>query len=617
MDAVMKMCNWHLLKRIRISIFNKIVLLYSILIVGTVSILVAIIIVSLSALLRDQAMNYTDQVTRAVASYFHSQCVNYKNMQECLYSKPYLQYAVSDDLIPLLQESQRGMSSEYADRYNNVDKYFRSMVMPSDDDIEDAFLLNKDMDWNMQFSRDTEQKNIAFRYAFIQEQLQRNHDVSTDGSKKLRIIPEFSCGKNQFFAIYDCIRSLDSSNYAGYLVYTFSIECIKHSYAQFNDYLLGSILIIDPGGDVIFDSSGKSYGTKFPAHEKMSGHPSGSFTQNGSIVNYTQDSSFDFITVGVIPKNAIYQRVNILNAKIVVAAAVCILCAIFMTCLLTRRFSRRIHNVVDTIQEIQKGDLTARAKEGNSGDEIQLIAHNLNIMSERIDNHIKKEYTYELRQKDAMLKQKTDQLYAMQLQINPHFLYNTLEVIRMTALGAGDAGAEKMTMLLAKMLRSSTKGGMFLSVREELQNCESYLELIRIRFGGRLQVSYRIDPRIMSYAIPKNMMQPIIENSIVHGGKTNHIAIEGVYTEGSIIITVSDNGEGISESALSEINTQLKMPYNLKDNRIGIFNVNSRIKLIFGDKYGIRLESKPGMGTKSIVTFAAKKAKELSNFPEC
>lgn len=605
------------LKRIRIGIFNKIALLYSILIIGTVSILVTIIIFGLSALLRDQAMDYTGQVTRTAASYFHSQCVNYKNIQKGLYSRTYLQYAVSDDLVPLLRESNRGMSSEYADRYNDVDKYFRSMVMPDDNDIEDVFLLNKDLDWNMQFSRDTEQKNIALRYAFLQEQLQKDRTASTDGSKKIRIIPAFSCGKNRFYAIYDYVRSLDSKNYVGYLVYTFSTECIRRSYAQFNDYLLGSILIIDPGGQVIFDSSGTNYGAKFPDYEKMADHPSGSFTQGGSIVNFTQDSEFDFITVGVIPKNAIYQRVNVLNAKILVVASACILFAILMTCLLTKRFSKRINVVVDTIQEIQKGDLTARAKEGNSGDEIQLIAHNLNIMSERIDNYIKKEYVYELRQKDAMLKQKTDQLYALQLQINPHFLYNTLEVIRMTALGAGDTGAEKMIMLLAKTLRSTAKGGMFLSVREELQNCESYLELIRIRFGERLQVSYRIDPRIMSYAMPKNMMQPIIENSIVHGGKTNRISIDGAYTEGGIVITVSDNGEGISESVLGEINAQLKKPYDLRDNRIGIFNVNSRIKLIFGDKYGIRLESKAGEGTKAIVTFGAKKAEELSRFPEC
>lgn len=605
------MPNFKAIKRIRSSIFNKITFAYSVIVICTISILVSIILLGLSNMLREQAVAYTGQVTKTVTNYFHSQCADFKKVQNGFYI-PNDRYLFSDDLIPMLENNGREITSAYIVRYRVVNDFFRSTAMPNDRDTEDIFLLNKSLNWDMRFSRGNAPKEISARYDVIRSYLLRSdHPASPSSGKRVRIVPAFDLEGKRFYAIYDYVRDPDAKNYAGYLVYTYGTDCMKNSYALFDEYLIGTILVITPDGNVIFDSAGEHYRSKFAGYEKMSGHISGSYAEKGCIVNYTRDNTYDFITVGVIPENAIYQKVDILNEKITLVAVLCIASVILLTVLTTGLFAKRIKIIVRTIQKIQKGDFSARAEVGDSGDEVQVIANNLNIMSKRIDEYIKKEYVYKLRQKDAMLKQKTDQLYTLQMQVNPHFLYNTLEVIRMTALGAGDTGAEKMIKLLAKMLRSTVKGGMFLTVREELQNCESYLELVKIRFGDRLRVSYHIDPRILSYTIPKNIMQPIVENSIVHGGKANSISIEGVYEDGKIIITVSDNGVGIPGPALSGINAQLNKPYDIKDNRIGIFNANSRIKLLFGDKYGVRLKSSPGEGTRAVVTFGAKRSEDL------
>ena len=611
MHRVIVLTKFKIIKLIKNSIFNKITLVYSIIIISTISILVSFIIYSLSNMLREQALDYTDQVIKTVTNYFYNQCLNYKKTEENIYTFDGSS-SLSNYIIPLLENKSRNTSTSTITQYNIINNYFLSAVMPRDDDVEDIFLINKSMNWNMRFSRTDTYKNILTRCDIIQNYLMKtdNFEFPSVG-KRIKIIPAINFNGKYYYSIYDYVRYPDAKNYAGYLVYTYNTEAIRNSYSLFNEYLLGTILIIRSDGNVIFDSSNVRHNIKF-SYEKMVNNISGTYEDNGYIIKYTKDNTFDFITVGIVPENSIYKEVNILNSRIILITIFCIISVILLTSLIAKLFTKRINIIVQTIQKIQKGDFSARAAVGNTGDEVQLIANNLNIMSCRIDNYIKKEYIYELKQKDAMLKEKNDQLYALQMQINPHFLYNTLEVIRMTALISHDEKTEKMIKLLAKVLHGTIKGGMFHTVQEELQICESYLDLVKIRFGNRLKVSYHIDPNILPYIIPKNIMQPIIENSIIHGGKTNVISIKGALISNKVVIIVSDNGKGIPGSALRLINAQLEKPYNFKDNRIGIYNVNSRIKLLFGDKYGLHLNSILGKGTQVIVTFEAKRTEDVS-----
>ena len=181
-----------------------------------------------------------------------------------------------------------------------------------------------------------------------------------------------------------------------------------------------------------------------------------------------------------------------------------ILVILVLTYLSTSIFSKRVRSVVNVIKQIEIGNLNIQFKEPDSFDEIGQIYGSLKLMCHRLSEYIQREYVYylekktsQLRQKDAELKQKNAELYALQSQINPHFLYNTLEIVRMKALINGDAEVGKMVWTLADLFRNSIKGGIVVKISDEVNYCKTFLELYNIRYEGRLKVIFDIDEDIM------------------------------------------------------------------------------------------------------------------------
>lgn len=211
------------------------------------------------------------------------------------------------------------------------------------------------------------------------------------------------------------------------------------------------------------------------------------------------------------------------------------------------------------------------------------------------------------------LNKRQAQYLALQNQINPHFLYNTLESIRGEALIAGLSGVADMTESLAKFFRYTiTKVENLVSVEEELDNCETYFGIQKYRFGERLQLHVEYDPdeweEIMNCRIPKLTLQPILENSIIHGTELKigegNLWIRFRRTENRLIITISDDGVGMDEETLERLNAKLNHGVDAitqqpeeKQGGIALANVNNRIHLIFGDEYGMHVYSMADSGT--------------------
>lgn len=215
------------------------------------------------------------------------------------------------------------------------------------------------------------------------------------------------------------------------------------------------------------------------------------------------------------------------------------------------------------------------------------------------------------------LNKRQAQYLALQNQINPHFLYNTLESIRGEAIIAGLDGVADMTEALARFFRYTiTKVENLVSVEEELDNCETYFGIQKYRFGDRLRlhIDYDIEEyeKIMSCRIPKLTLQPILENSIIHGVELKvgggNLYIRFQCTKDRLIIRISDDGVGMDERTLAKLNQKLgKSTNGFHDNEekkggIALVNVNNRIHLIFGDEYGMHVYSVPGEGTDVEIT---------------
>ena len=224
------------------------------------------------------------------------------------------------------------------------------------------------------------------------------------------------------------------------------------------------------------------------------------------------------------------------------------------------------------------------------------------LMSLIDDNATKADREYSL----AMLKKQAE-IKALQNQINPHFLYNTLDCIRGMAIEQGADNIEEMTRALSGMFRYSIsrKGKTKALMEEELANVNNYLRIQQYRFRNKINITETIDPAAKKCCVPKLLIQPIVENAVFYGlepktGERN-LNIEAYCTGKKLIVKVEDNGVGMSFDKLRTINDAMCSGVSIGDNgrgtQLGIVNVNERLRLLYGEEFGLRIFSCPKVGT--------------------
>ena len=224
------------------------------------------------------------------------------------------------------------------------------------------------------------------------------------------------------------------------------------------------------------------------------------------------------------------------------------------------------------------------------------------LMSLIDDNATKADREYSL----AMLKKQAE-IKALQNQINPHFLYNTLDCIRGMAIEQGADNIEEMTRALSGMFRYSIsrKGKTKALMEEELANVNNYLRIQQYRFRNKINITETIDPAAKKCCVPKLLIQPIVENPVFYGLEPNtgerNLNIEAYCTGKKLIVKVEDNGVGMSFDKLRTINDAMCSGVSMGDNgrgtQLGIVNVNERLRLLYGEEFGLRIFSCPKVGT--------------------
>jgi len=238
-------------------------------------------------------------------------------------------------------------------------------------------------------------------------------------------------------------------------------------------------------------------------------------------------------------------------------------------------------------------------------DEISELYRDLNTLINSIQHLVSTVYEEQVQKERLYSRQKDVEFKMLASQINPHFLYNTLETIRMKARCSGEKEIEELVKMLAKIMRRNIQvGDKLVTLKSELELVEYYLRIQQYRFGERIHYSIDVKCDIEFLKIMPLLIQPVVENAFVHGLETK----EG---EGEIRIVVErtdrlrihiiDNGNGMSEAKLNEIIESLNDFSKLDRNHIGLNNVNQRIKLLYGDDYGIFIKSKAGEGTTVII----------------
>lgn len=235
-------------------------------------------------------------------------------------------------------------------------------------------------------------------------------------------------------------------------------------------------------------------------------------------------------------------------------------------------------------------------------DEVGQLSQDLEVMAGKLQNLIAAVKTAEKQKSEMQLQQKDIQFKMLVSQINPHFLFNTLESIRMSALVEGARESAEMVKLLGKLLRSSIEiNSVEILLKDEIATAESYLKIQSFRYRKRLE--YTIDTAAVNdgYKVIPYILQPIVENSIIHGMEEQRqettIALKAYFQDEKLVLEVADNGVGMTEEKLQELRELLEVPLGSTSTHIGMRNVHQRIRFHYGPEYGLEIQSEYKAGT--------------------
>ena len=270
------------------------------------------------------------------------------------------------------------------------------------------------------------------------------------------------------------------------------------------------------------------------------------------------------------------------------------------------KYQTQVVDLVETIHDIAQGEQGKRIDLTKKDQELLLIAETTNDMLDRLERNIHDIYQLELSQKDAHMR-------ALQAQINPHFMYNTLEFIRMYAVMENQNELADIIYEFSSLLRNNISDERETTLKQEVEFCRKYSYLCMVRYPKSIAYGFKIDPDLEEMRIPKFTLQPLVENYFAHGvdhrRTDNVISIKALKKEGYVEILVVDNGRGMSAEKLAEIQTKLAqrtfehaVDYSGKRQSIGIVNVHERFVLYFGDRYNISVESMEQQGVRYRIT---------------
>jgi two-component system sensor histidine kinase YesM len=363
----------------------------------------------------------------------------------------------------------------------------------------------------------------------------------------------------------------------------------------------GSILtVMDSTGKIIFASGKNSEepGTQQSALYKYASS-SGSSKQEYLRIEEKMTPQ-KWTIVAQVPLTIIVQEAERVRTYII---GICVLCFVLFTfagIFISRYFSKRITKFVSVLNAFRDGDLHKRmAYKGK--DEFSQIATALNGMGEDVEALINKVYLTQLQKKEAELEM-------LQLQINPHFLYNTLSSINQLAKFGENEKLQKMVMELAKFYRLTLNSGRtMIPIAAELEQANAYLGLQKVKYGHRLEATFDIDASIWPYETVKLILQPFIENTLKHAwsGDRIHVRI-AAYLEGKTIhYFIIDDGLGMTMERIDDI----RSGQDKGNIGCGIRNIDQRIKLHYGTEYGVAIHSRIGIGTSIHIRIPARKRK--------
>ncbi|MGI6776804.1 MAG: cache domain-containing sensor histidine kinase [Acetivibrionales bacterium] len=406
---------------------------------------------------------------------------------------------------------------------------------------------------------------------------------------------------NEVFSVAKIIKDINYGNEIGTILIDVNLTNIERICRNVIYSESEQIIIFDGHGNIVFSTVQNVRGSLArQIFDRIRDNEFGSyleyFLDKEHLVTYTTSNYSSWKVVRFVPATHLLSALQFIKR---LTFAVILLFMVFAAVLLfviSSKITSPVYKLREQMKLVEKGELNASV-DVVSNNEIGQLSDSFNRMVRRLRDLVHRVYEVQLQKKEA-------QLIALQSQINPHFLYNTLDSIHMMAEMNNDFEVSRMVTTLAKLLRYSISSGSdFVKIADELDHVRNYIAIQQIRYENKFKFFSEVNEECKEYSTLKLTFQPLVENCIYHGFKNKKgkgfilLSIEKVNE--SLLIKIIDNGIGMTEERLAHVRGMLgKYDKSLDHKSIGISNVNNRIKNSFGEKYGIEVYSNQGIGTE-------------------
>ncbi|PKG24819.1 cache domain-containing sensor histidine kinase [Niallia nealsonii] len=401
-----------------------------------------------------------------------------------------------------------------------------------------------------------------------------------------------------FILIVNKIEDVENRGSLGTLILAVKVTFIDKLLSGIDKEERATMWLMDQNGYIIYHPNQTLIGT---TDEELKNYPlvNGSFrtTENSHgriLFSINQSNTNKWILVHSISMKYLTERTDTVKNVTVVIFILLVIVTTALSIFIAWSVTKPIGALGKVMKEVEKGNLHVKIPPGNK-DEVGELANSFQSMLVQLRELIKKNYEIELQQRDA-------KIYALQSQINPHFMYNTLETIGAVIEEEQSETATDMISILGQMLRYSlSEGKSLVALKQEWLHIKNYLTLQKIRFEDRVIYQMEGEELIDSYFTPKFIIQPIVENSFKYAMSKRsvlHITIKITVYGDELLIMVADNGPGIPKETLTAIYRNLdSTDYFTKESGVGLTNVHARIIMMFSEKYGLSIDSEQGKGT--------------------
>ena len=323
---------------------------------------------------------------------------------------------------------------------------------------------------------------------------------------------------------------------------------------------------------------------------------------NGKLYSISRSDKTGWTVVDCTNVRELLSKSRQAQSIYVLTAVVLVIVALLFSRFMARSITLPIQKLRDSMKKVQEGDFSVSDVVVDSRNEIGSLTKSFDVMTHRIQE-LMEQNVHEQEQK------RKSELKALQSQINPHFLYNTLDSIIWMAEGKKNEEVVLMTASLARLLRQSISNeDEVVPIANEVEYARGYLTIQKMRYKDKLEFQIDVDPSILHIPLIKLVLQPIIENAIYHGLKYKEskglLIIKGFPKDGNAVLQVIDDGVGMDEETLAHIYDRHKVNYH--SNGVGVYNVQKRLKLYYGEDYGITYESVVGKGTTATITIPGR-----------